>query len=191
MTFASRSGWRTRPSRRTSYPDTPPDQREGQGLNAAGSSRSLAKLMTKHTAHDAETLFAGLHPQCRLRLEAWDAFNVEICIPVERLANVPPQPPSASGAPFRQSSLPARLPQKAAPSQLWKAVLNARADLVHQRHQTQADPGARIALVNALQSYVDSLAERGHPVPYALRDELRLRLSCESSRYGRSTTRAS
>ena len=106
---------------------------------------------------------------------------------------MPTQLPSASfGAPISGRPLPARPPHRAAPSQLWEAVLNARADLARERDRTQRDPGARIAFVEALQSYVNSLAERGHPVPYALRDELRLqRLSCESSRYGRSTTRAS
>ena len=118
---------------------------------------------------------------------------METCTPVERLATMPTQLPSFSlGAPFSGSPLPARLPRRAAPSQLWKAVVNARADLAHERHRPQADPGIRIAFVDALQSYVDSLTERGHPVPYALRDELRLqRLSCESSRHDRSKTRAS
>jgi hypothetical protein len=106
---------------------------------------------------------------------------------------MPTQLPSVSfAAPFRGLPLPARLPQRATPSQLWKAVLNARADLAHERRRTTGDTGARIAFVEALQSYINSLAERGHPVPYALRDELRLqRLICGSSRHGRSTTRAS
>jgi len=105
---------------------------------------------------------------------------------------VPTQLPSDSfGAPFKGFPLPARLPQRAAPSQLWKAVLKARADLAHERHRPQPDPAARVAFVNALQSYVDSLAERGHPVPYGLRDELRLqRLNCGSS-HDHSTKRAS
>jgi hypothetical protein len=74
-----------------------------------------------------------------------------------------------------------------APAGLWKAVLRARADLALERHLSQRhlEPSARVALVEALESYVTSLAERGHPVPYAIRDELRLqRLTCVARRGG-------
>ena len=62
------------------------------------------------------------------------------------------------------------------PADLWNAVLAARDALAHERHlhQRQSEPSARAALLEALEAYVRSLDERGHPVPYALRDELRL-----------------
>lgn len=62
------------------------------------------------------------------------------------------------------------------PADLWRAVLVARDALAHERHlrQRPSEPSARAALVEALEAYVRSLDERGHPVPYALRDELRL-----------------
>ena len=78
-----------------------------------------------------------------------------------------------------------------APARLWAAVLRARADLAHERHLAQRglEPSARVALVAALEAYVESLSERGHPVPYALRDELRLqRLTCVTSRGYRPMT---
>jgi hypothetical protein len=71
------------------------------------------------------------------------------------------------------------------PAGLWQAVLKARADLAHKRHLPRRDlePSARAALVQALELYVNSLDERGHPVPYPLRDELRLqRLTCAAHR---------
>jgi hypothetical protein len=71
--------------------------------------------------------------------------------------------------------------QGLAPPALWGAVLNARADLAHRRSLPgHLEPSVRVALVTALESYVESLAERGHPVPYALRDELRLQRSVRS-----------
>lgn len=72
---------------------------------------------------------------------------------------------------------------------LWKEVLSARAAWARERHLPQRglEPNARIALVDALEAYVKSLDQRGHPVPYALRDELRLqRLTCVASRHVRS-----
>jgi len=59
---------------------------------------------------------------------------------------------------------------------LWNAVLSARADLARERLQPQRhlERAAKVALLEALESYVKSLTDRGHPVPYALRDELRL-----------------
>ena len=77
------------------------------------------------------------------------------------------------------------------PTDLWDAVLNARAALAHERHLPQGglEPTARLALLHALESYVKSLGERGHPVPYALRDELRLqRLTSVASRHVRPIT---
>jgi hypothetical protein len=70
------------------------------------------------------------------------------------------------------------------PATLWDAVLSARAALVHERHlhQRLAEPPARAVLLEALEAYVRSLEERSHPIPYALRDELRLqRLTCATN----------
>ena len=67
------------------------------------------------------------------------------------------------------------------PARLWNAVLSARDALAHERHQYHrpSEPTGRVALLEALEAYVRSLDERGHPVPYALRDDLRLqRLAC-------------
>jgi hypothetical protein len=89
--------------------------------------------------------------------------------PVASLA-APPAPPAAG--------------HRLAPAELWKAVLSARADLAQERSLPQGhrEPSARVALVEALELYVESLAERGHPVPYPLRDELRLqRQTCVAS----------
>ena len=72
-------------------------------------------------------------------------------------------------------------PGSSSPARLWKAVLSARDALAHERHQYHrpSEPTARVALLEALEAYVRSLDERGHPVPYALRDDLRLqRLVC-------------
>jgi hypothetical protein len=97
----------------------------------------------------------------------------------EQLASVvwfaaPAAPPEPSAAEHRL-----------APAGLWKAVLKAHADLAHERHLSQRnlESSARVALVEALEWYVASVVERGHPVPYALRDELRLqRLTCVARR---------
>jgi hypothetical protein len=67
------------------------------------------------------------------------------------------------------------------PTNLWDAVLAARAALAHERHlhSRAAELTARAVLLETLEEYVRSLEERSHPVPYALRDELRLqRLTC-------------
>jgi hypothetical protein len=73
------------------------------------------------------------------------------------------------------------------PVDLWQAVLSARYDLALERAfpDRHRQPTAQVVLVGALEAYLLSLAERGHPVPYALRDEARLhRLTC-TDRYGR------
>jgi len=82
---------------------------------------------------------------------------------------------------FAAPSVPPAPGPRLAPAGLWKAVLSARAVLAQERHlsQRRLELSARVALVEALESYVYSLVERGHPVPYALRDELRLHnLTC-------------
>ena len=82
-------------------------------------------------------------------------------------------------------SPPPAVGHRVAPAGLWDAVLKARADVAGERHLRQGppEPSTRAALLGALESYVQSLTDRGHPVPYALRDELRLqRLTCVVSR---------
>lgn len=74
---------------------------------------------------------------------------------------------------------------------LWHAVLSGRAAWARERHlpQTGVRTNARVALLDALESYVKTLDGRGHPVPYALRDELRLlRLTSAASRHVRPVT---
>ena len=71
------------------------------------------------------------------------------------------------------------------PLSLWDAVLRARIELADERASTgsRRPPSARWMLVEALEAYVGSLTERGHPVPYALRDELRLQRRTCPGRY--------
>jgi hypothetical protein len=86
--------------------------------------------------------------------------------------------PVAPDVPPREPG-PARTPLS-----LWDAVLRARIDLAHERASPgeHRPPSARVLLVGALEAYVSSLTDRGHPVPYALRDELRLqRRTCPAS----------
>ena len=90
--------------------------------------------------------------------------------------------------PIDSPSMPRLAPRPAVtPASLWGAVLTARAALVHERHLRRGpgDRTARAVLLEALEAYVRSLEERSHPIPYALRDELRLqRLTCATD--GRS-----
>jgi hypothetical protein len=85
------------------------------------------------------------------------------------------------------------LDRSPSPESLWDAVINARAAWARERHLPHRDsePNARLALLDALEAYVKSLDERGHPVQYALRDELRLQqLTCMAiRRVRRMTTR--
>ena len=77
------------------------------------------------------------------------------------------------------------------PASLWDAVLTARAALEHERqlHQRPAELTARAVLLEALEAYVRSLEERSRPIPYALRDELRLqRLTSAANGSARSLT---
>lgn len=89
-------------------------------------------------------------------------------------------------APLDRASVPKRCE---APTALWDAVLNARAVWAEERHLPSQSSGcsARTELLHALEAYVLSLDQRGRPVPYALRDELRLvRLTASSSRLSRT-----
>jgi hypothetical protein len=72
------------------------------------------------------------------------------------------------------------------PLVLWRQLLRARGLVAAQRHlpQTRLFAEARHQLLHALEAYVESLAGRGRPIPYALRDELRLqRLTCSDDRF--------
>ena len=62
-------------------------------------------------------------------------------------------------------------------SVLWNKVVEARAVVARQRNLPNAQFGwvARADLVAALEAYVAYLTERGRPIPYTLRDELRIR----------------
>jgi hypothetical protein len=73
------------------------------------------------------------------------------------------------------------------PVDLWEAVLSARTGLALERAlpDRHRQPTAQVVLVGALEAYILSLAERGHPVPYALRDEVRLQRLTSRDRYGR------
>jgi hypothetical protein len=77
------------------------------------------------------------------------------------------------------------MPFDSTPTALWAAVVNARAALADERQTPSRQPRrtAGEALLGALEAYVRSLDERGHPTPYALRDELRLlRLTGDATR---------
>jgi len=65
-------------------------------------------------------------------------------------------------------------PGSSTPAVLWQAVLSARADRAQLRkHPVPGrDAIAQTGLLHALEDYVQSLQERGRPVPYGLRDEL-------------------
>jgi hypothetical protein len=68
---------------------------------------------------------------------------------------------------------------------LWNQVIQAREAVAKQRHLPAGASGsdARMELLSALEAYVASLLSRGRPIPYVLRDELRLqRLTCPSAR---------
>lgn len=87
---------------------------------------------------------------------------------------------------FDRASVPKRCET---PTVLWDAVLNARAVWAQERLLPSQGSGcsARNELLYALEAYVRSLDQRGRPVPYALRDELRLvRLTTSSSRLSRT-----
>ena len=74
-----------------------------------------------------------------------------------------PVPPAAPGR-IDQSTI------------LWNKVVKARSVVAAQRHLPMRRPSiARAELLSALEAYAASLTDRGRPIPYALRDELRLR----------------
>ena len=71
-------------------------------------------------------------------------------------------------------------------------MLSARAGFAQERNQRAPDQmSARVELLDALEAYVESLADRGLPVPYPLRDELRLmRSTCPARSHVRQPPHA-
>ncbi|RYP83720.1 hypothetical protein EKO23_18355 [Nocardioides guangzhouensis] len=59
---------------------------------------------------------------------------------------------------------------------LWKDLLAARAEVRRRRRSPgrQALSQSHVLLLAALEAYIACLVERDRPVPYALRDEVRL-----------------
>lgn len=75
--------------------------------------------------------------------------------------------------------MPAPSPHDADPQQLWDQLVAARAAVSRSR-QLPTDPSgtaARHDLLLALEAYVECLEQHSRPIPYALRDELRLQRS--------------
>jgi hypothetical protein len=71
---------------------------------------------------------------------------------------------------------------------LLRRVMQAREAVTQQRRvpNARAVSSARHELLSALEEYVAGLSRRGAPVPYALRDELRLqRLTCGADPFRR------
>lgn len=110
-----------------------------------------------HAPYAEEDTAEGAPPTGSLPL-GWKAD-----MPEQLSSPLPMRPARASG---RDSS----------PSFLWAAVVSARAALADERNLLPRPPQSlcRGVLLEALEAYVRSLGERGHPTPYALRDELRL-----------------
>lgn len=82
-------------------------------------------------------------------------------------------------------------PKECTSESLREAVFKARALLAQERHMIhgQSEAVARAYLLAALEAYVHRLDKRGFPIPYALRDELRLqRIACRAGRFLRPTT---
>lgn len=75
------------------------------------------------------------------------------------------------------SSEPGFSPRAPSPTALWQSVLTARAVLARHRCEPggHVDQEASADLLDALEAYVESLTARRLPVPYAIRDELRIR----------------
>jgi hypothetical protein len=63
------------------------------------------------------------------------------------------------------------------PTILWNKVLEARGVVTRERHLplSRSASIARAQLLAALEAYAVSLTNHGRPIPYLLRDELRLK----------------
>jgi hypothetical protein len=72
--------------------------------------------------------------------------------------------------------MPTPTPPAASPQLLWDQLVQARAAVSRSRRLPMDAAGttARHDLLAALEAYVACLEEHGRPIPYALRDELRL-----------------
>ena len=73
------------------------------------------------------------------------------------------------------------------PVRLWAGVVSAREALAEHRRNapnSATHAAARRECLVALEAYAASIAVRRRPLPYVLRDELRLlRLTCSADRY--------
>jgi hypothetical protein len=79
------------------------------------------------------------------------------------------------------SDQPATARRPDEPTFLWDKVVQARSLVTSQRSLPDGRTSslARAELLSALEAYAVSLTNHGRPIPYALRDELRLkRLTC-------------
>jgi hypothetical protein len=85
----------------------------------------------------------------------------------------------------RTQTFPGPVPD-ADPGVLWERVVECRAALRRERSQpanSSAHSAARDRFLRALEAYASCLAEHRRPIPYALRDELRLlRLTSSAER---------
>ena len=89
------------------------------------------------------------------------------------------------------SPRPAPVPPSAAvdddPVRLWADVVAAREGLAEHRRNapnSATHAAARREFLISLEAYAASIAVRRRPLPYVLRDELRLlRLTCSADRY--------
>jgi len=72
--------------------------------------------------------------------------------------------------------MPTPTPQAPNAQDLWNNLVSARAEVSRSRRLPMDAAGAtaRHDLLAALEAYVACLVEHGRPIPYALRDELRL-----------------
>ncbi len=66
------------------------------------------------------------------------------------------------------------------------AVVEARAAVARERRLPRGGEGleARVTLLATLESYASLLAEQGCPIPYAMRDELRIQRLMSAPRRG-------
>ena len=72
---------------------------------------------------------------------------------------------------------PATPQRRAEPMFLWDQVVKARSVVASERHTPvgRSTSTARADLLSALEAYAVSLTNNRRPIPYALRDELRMR----------------
>jgi len=64
---------------------------------------------------------------------------------------------------------------------LWAEVMRARVDVALERQDPRhhVGPSSRLALIDALEAYLESIEELRYPLPFALVNELRMqRVAC-------------